>query len=59
MKIILGHKFDIGDKVIHNNNIGIITEIVAYISATNIFYKYKTSIYENIYLFEEDLKLYK
>ena len=50
-KTIIKHKYNIGDIVGHNGNIGEITEVVAYIRKDNISYKYKTNIYENIYLY--------
>lgn len=55
-KSIIKHKYNIGDIVGHNSKIGEITEIVAYIRKDNISYKYKTNIYENIYLYEENLE---
>ena len=55
-KTIIKHKYNIGDIVGHNGKIGEITEVVAYIRKDNISYKYKTNIYENIYLYEENLE---
>lgn len=58
-KTVIKHRYNIDDIVGHNGKVGEITEIVAYIKKDSIFYKYKTSIYDNIYLFEENLKLRK